>query len=110
MTSFSTAKSLVSALVGAAIDDGAIGSVEDPITEYLPELGGRGLDEITIADLLAMASGIRYDGEAPAACPGKTTRRPTTTRSSGRWRSASRPAGRRERSGSTTTTTRSCSG
>ena len=38
VTSFSVAKSFVSTLVGIAIDEGAIGSLDDPITDYLPEL------------------------------------------------------------------------
>ncbi len=37
-TSFSVAKSFVSTLVGIAIDEGLIGSVDDSVTEYLPEL------------------------------------------------------------------------
>ena len=41
VTSFSVAKSFLSALVGIAIQEGAIGSVHDPITKYLPELGKR---------------------------------------------------------------------
>jgi CubicO group peptidase (beta-lactamase class C family) len=69
MTSFSTAKSFVSALVGAAIADGFIGSVDDPITTYLPELEGRGLDGVTIAHLLSMASGIAYDGGGAGGMP-----------------------------------------
>ena len=40
-TSFSAAKSFVSTLVGIAIDEGLIGSVEDPVTDYLPELAAR---------------------------------------------------------------------
>ena len=60
VTSFSVAKSFVSALVGIAIDEGAIGSVDDPITRYLPELRGRGLDAVTIRHLLTMSSGIRW--------------------------------------------------
>lgn len=59
-TSFSSAKSFNSALIGAAIADGSIGSVEDPIIEYIPEIAGRGLDQLTIRDLLLMNSGIRY--------------------------------------------------
>ena len=62
-TSFSTAKSYLSALVGIAIEDGAIRSVDDPITEYLPELAGRDAHfaNITIRHLLDMASGIHYE-------------------------------------------------
>ena len=62
VTSFSVAKSFVSALVGVAIDEGKIASVRDPITKYLPELGKRDprFSEIRIEDLLRMSSGIRY--------------------------------------------------
>jgi CubicO group peptidase (beta-lactamase class C family) len=59
-TSFSTAKSFNSALIGAAIADGYIGSVDDPVIQYIPEIAGRGLDALTIRDLLLMNSGIRY--------------------------------------------------
>jgi CubicO group peptidase (beta-lactamase class C family) len=60
VTSFSMAKSVTSALVGIAIDEGRIGSVNDPIIDYLPELRGKGLDSVTIRHLLLMSSGIRY--------------------------------------------------
>jgi CubicO group peptidase (beta-lactamase class C family) len=62
-TSFSVAKSYLSALVGIAIEEGAIGSVDDPITTYLPELLERDLrfGDITIRNLLDMTSGIRYE-------------------------------------------------
>ncbi|NOH03407.1 MAG: serine hydrolase [Chloroflexi bacterium] len=59
-TSFSAAKSSVSALIGAAIADGSIASVDDPVIQYIPEIAGRGLDSMTIRDLLLMNSGIRY--------------------------------------------------
>jgi CubicO group peptidase (beta-lactamase class C family) len=61
-TSFSVAKSFDSALVGIAIDEGFIGSEQDPITDYLPELIERDADfaQITIRDLLLMASGLDY--------------------------------------------------
>jgi len=51
---------VASALIGAAIDDGLIGSVDDPVIRYLPELEGRGLDGLTIRNLLRMDSGIAY--------------------------------------------------
>ncbi|MCK6585319.1 MAG: beta-lactamase family protein [Anaerolineales bacterium] len=60
-TSFSATKSFVSALIGAAIADGSIASVDDPVIQYIPELAGRGLDSLTIRDLLLMNSGIRYE-------------------------------------------------
>jgi beta-lactamase family protein len=59
-TSFSSAKSFNSALIGAAIADGKVGSVDDSVIRYIPEIAGRGLDELTIRDLLLMNSGIRY--------------------------------------------------
>jgi CubicO group peptidase (beta-lactamase class C family) len=59
-TSFSVAKSFLSSLVGIAIDEGYIGSVDDPVILYIPELRGRGLDSLTIRHLLTMSSGIRY--------------------------------------------------
>ncbi len=61
-TSFSSVKSVVSTLMGLAIADGAVGSLDDPVTRYVPEL----LDEdprfadITVRHLLTMSSGLRY--------------------------------------------------
>ena len=60
-TSFSVAKSFTSTLVGAAIRDGAIGSMADPITRYIPELGGSGYDGVTIAQVMSMQSGVRWN-------------------------------------------------
>ena len=61
-TSFSTAKSVTSLLVGIAIDEGLIGSVDDPVTKYIPELESRDVrfSRITIRHLLDMTSGIRF--------------------------------------------------
>jgi hypothetical protein len=60
VTSFSSVKSFNSAMIGIAIDDGLIGSVNDRLVQYLPELTGRGLDDMTLRDLLLMSSGIAY--------------------------------------------------
>jgi CubicO group peptidase (beta-lactamase class C family) len=62
VTSFSVAKSFVSALVGLAIQDGYIHSIDDAITIYLPELAQRDprFNAITIRHLLRMASGLEY--------------------------------------------------
>jgi CubicO group peptidase (beta-lactamase class C family) len=60
VTSFSSVKSIVSTLIGLAIDEGLIHSVDDPVIEYVPELKGRGLDNLTIKHLLMMSSGIKY--------------------------------------------------
>jgi hypothetical protein len=59
-TSFSSAKSFNSAMIGAAIADGLIESVDDSVIKYVPEIAGRGLDTLTIRDLLLMSTGIRY--------------------------------------------------
>jgi CubicO group peptidase (beta-lactamase class C family) len=58
-TSFSMAKSFASALVGIAIDEGYIKSVDEPITNYIPELLKRDkrFESITIRNLLTMSSG-----------------------------------------------------
>lgn len=60
-TSFSVAKSFTSSLVGAAIKDGYIKSVDEPVTRYIPELAGSGYDGVTIAQLLTMTSGVRWN-------------------------------------------------
>jgi hypothetical protein len=59
--SFSVSKSFVSALVGIAISEGKIKSVDDPITNYLPQLASPGMDNIRIEDLLNMRSGIKFN-------------------------------------------------
>jgi CubicO group peptidase (beta-lactamase class C family) len=68
-TSFSMAKSFASALVGIAIDEGHIKSVNEPITNYIPELleNDARFESITIRHLLTMSSGIKYEegGDLP---------------------------------------------
>lgn len=63
--SMSMAKSITSTLIGMAVDDGAIASVDDPIVKYVPELKGSGYDGVTIRQALLMRSGVdwneRYD-------------------------------------------------
>lgn len=60
-TSFSVAKSLTSTLVGAAIRDGFIESLETPIMLYLPELSGSAYDGVTVRQLLTMTSGADWN-------------------------------------------------
>lgn len=60
-TSFSVAKSLTSTLVGAAIADGHIESLQTPITRYLPELAGGAYDGVTVRQLLTMTSGVAWN-------------------------------------------------
>lgn len=61
-TSMSMAKSMLSTLVGIAIDEGAIANIDDPITHYIPELSDKDqrFTKITIRHLLTMTSGIKY--------------------------------------------------
>ena len=61
-TSFSAAKSVVSLLIGVAITDGRIHSVDDPVTRYLPELLAQDprYGQVTLRHLLAMRSGIDF--------------------------------------------------
>jgi CubicO group peptidase (beta-lactamase class C family) len=58
--SFSMAKSIISILVGVAIDEGKISSVKDPVGKYIPEYVNGELAKITIEDLLRMASGLNF--------------------------------------------------
>ncbi len=60
-TSFSVAKSFSSTLVGAAIRDGRIKSVDDAITAYLPGLKGSAYEGVSIRQLLNMTSGVRWN-------------------------------------------------
>lgn len=83
VASFSMAKSYTSALIGAAIADGFIKSVDDPITHYITELKGKkGFEEITIKHLLLMTSGVKANesyynplGQAAKLYYGRSLRR-----------------------------------
>jgi len=68
-TSFSVAKSFTSTLVGAAILDGFIKSLDDTVSRYIPDLRGSVYDGVTIRHLLTMSSGERWneDYEDPTA-------------------------------------------
>jgi CubicO group peptidase (beta-lactamase class C family) len=56
----SLSKSIVSILVGAAVDEGAIKSIEDPVIKYLPYLSESGYRNVTIKNLLQMSTGVNY--------------------------------------------------
>ena len=60
-TSFSVAKSFTSTLVGAAIKDGAIKSLEDKISVYVKGLQGSAYDDVTVRQLLTMSSGVKWN-------------------------------------------------
>ncbi|MDP3405123.1 MAG: serine hydrolase domain-containing protein [Brevundimonas sp.] len=59
--SFSMTKSLTSTLVGAALSDGTIRSTGDLVTDYLPDLAGGAYDGVTVAQVLTMTSGVRWN-------------------------------------------------
>ena len=58
---FSVTKSVTSLLIGAAIHDGYIDSVDDPIVKYLPRLAGSEYGRSRVSDILQMSSGIAWN-------------------------------------------------
>jgi CubicO group peptidase (beta-lactamase class C family) len=60
-TSFSVAKSFTSTMVGAAIKDGYIKSIDDKVSAYIPDLKGSAYDDVTIKQLLTMTSGVKWN-------------------------------------------------
>jgi len=58
---FSVTKSVTSLLIGAAIHDGFIGSVDELVTDYIPRLKGSAYDGVRIRDILHMASGVAWN-------------------------------------------------
>ena len=60
-TSFSVAKSLTSTLVGAAVKDGHIKSLDDKVTDYIAGLKGSAYDDVTVEQLLTMTSGVKWN-------------------------------------------------
>lgn len=59
--SFSMAKSFVSALMGIAIEEGFVTSIEEAVTDYVPELVGSGYEGVRIKDVLQMSSGVGFN-------------------------------------------------
>jgi CubicO group peptidase (beta-lactamase class C family) len=59
--SFSIAKSFSSTLVGAALQQGLISSLDDPLTRYVPQLKGGAYEGVSIRIILQMASGVKWD-------------------------------------------------
>jgi CubicO group peptidase (beta-lactamase class C family) len=56
----SVGKSIVSILIGAAVRDGFIHSLDDPVTKYLPSLADSGYRDVTVKNLLHMSTGVDY--------------------------------------------------
>tara|TARA_B100001179_G_scaffold84830_1_gene59922 strand:+ start:1218 stop:2375 length:1158 start_codon:yes stop_codon:yes gene_type:complete len=59
--SMSVAKSFISALIGIAIDQGHIKSLEDEVTDYVPQLKNSAYDNVRIKDILQMSSGASWN-------------------------------------------------
>ncbi|WP_324075868.1 MAG: serine hydrolase domain-containing protein [Erythrobacter sp.] len=60
-TSFSVAKSFTSTLLGAAVKDGFIASLDDPVTKYIPGLAGSAYEGVTVRQLATMTSGVKWN-------------------------------------------------
>ena len=60
-TSFSVAKSFTSTLLGAAVKDGKIASLDDPVTKYIPGLAGSAYEGVTVKQLATMTSGVKWN-------------------------------------------------
>jgi CubicO group peptidase (beta-lactamase class C family) len=82
--SFSMAKSVTSLLIGCAIADGYIGSEDDVVSKYLPEMAENGFDRVSIRHLLQMTAGIDFNesyvnpfGDVAAFYYGRRLRRAT---------------------------------
>jgi CubicO group peptidase (beta-lactamase class C family) len=60
-TSFSVAKSITSTLVGAALADGYIRSMDDKVSDYIPAMAGSAYEDVSIRQLLTMTSGVRWN-------------------------------------------------
>lgn len=73
-TSFSTAKSITGTLAGAALHDGAIGSLDDPCGHYAPRLRGSAYEGVTIRNLLRMCSGVAWREVYEAGAPSEVHR------------------------------------
>ena len=98
--SFSVAKSVVSMLVGAAVKDGFIASLDAPVSDYVPVLRGSAYDAVTLRQAMTMTSGVAWDEDyadpqsdiarVPGRGPPAGSSRRIARRSSPRW--VARPA------------------
>ncbi len=60
-TSFSVAKSFTSTLLGAALADGHIDSLDTPVTKIIPALAGTAYDGVTVGQIATMTSGVAWN-------------------------------------------------
>src|SRR6516225_5582286 len=59
--SYSMAKSVSSTLIGAALFDGSIASLDDPVTKYVPVLKGGAYEGVSVRNVIQMASGVQWN-------------------------------------------------
>jgi CubicO group peptidase (beta-lactamase class C family) len=71
---WSMTKSITSILIGCALQEGRIKSLDDAITKYLPELKSGGYDGVTVRQILQMRSGVDYEERYDFANPGIAAR------------------------------------
>jgi CubicO group peptidase (beta-lactamase class C family) len=60
-TSFSVAKSITATLVGAALRDGHLKSMDDKVTAYIPQMKGSAYEDVSVRQLLTMTSGVKWN-------------------------------------------------
>lgn len=83
--SYSIAKSFNSLMLGLAIQQGHVGSVEDPVTRYVPELAGSGYDGVSLRHLLQMRSGIDWNDNFFVDGPSRTAHLASFVRNEARY-------------------------
>jgi CubicO group peptidase (beta-lactamase class C family) len=71
---WSMTKSITSVLIGCALEEKRIASIDDPVTKYLPELSGGGYNGVTIRQILQMRSGVDYEERYDFGNPGVAAR------------------------------------
>lgn len=101
--SWSVGKSITATLIGIAIADGKIGSVNDQVVKYLPELKKTGYDGVTLRQVLQMRSGIAFQErrDPQQESPSEETRRTALVENSRRYADAALKVKRANAPGST---------
>jgi CubicO group peptidase (beta-lactamase class C family) len=82
-TSFSIAKSITATLCGAALHDGAIGSLDDRCDLYLPQLRGSAYEGVTLRNVLRMCSGVAWNEDGDGRSDGGGLQRALASRQPG---------------------------
>ncbi|MBW6393276.1 beta-lactamase family protein [Halomonas sp. Y3S6] len=68
---FSVSKSILATLIGFAVEDGSIASLDDKVVDYVPAMAGSGYEDVSILEVLRMRSGVAWEevyefGAAPS--------------------------------------------